>query len=298
MKKLTKPPNYWTYNKCKDEALKYKSRTEFSKKCYGAYNKARKNKWLDNVCSHMNLMGNLSKRCIYSYEFSDYSVYVGLTYNLDKRQKNRKCDNKDQVTKHINKTNLIPVRKQLTDYIDVNKAIKLEGFYVEQYKNEKWTILNIAKTGAIGSSYTKWTYDNCKKEALKYKSKTDFNKYSSGCYTKAYQNNWLNDICSHMIPTQKPKNYWTFERCKEEALKYNTKSEFKSTSNSAYLISCRNNWINDTCSHMIKRINKIWTYNKCEIEALKYKSRIDFKNNCRGAYNISYKNNWLGIFFI
>ncbi len=297
MKKLIKPPNYWTYERCKEEALKYKSRTEFSIGCYGAYNKARKENWLDDICSHMILMGNWYNRCIYSYEFSDHYVYVGLTYNLDKRQKDRDNDKKDQVTKHINETNLIPLKKQLTNYIDVDKASILEGFYVKKYKNEGWNILNIAKTGAIGSSYIKWTYDNCKEEALKYKSKTDFKKYSSGCYTKAYQNNWLNDICSHMIPTQKPKYYWTFKRCKEEAIKFKTKSEFKLKSNSAYLISCRNSWINDICSHMINRPNKIWTFDTCKEESLRHKNKTDFRNNCRGAYNISYKNNWLGIFF-
>ncbi len=33
---------------------------------------------------------------------------------------------------------------------------------------------------------------------------------------------------------RKPKNYWTKERCKEEALKYTSKSDFKKYNVGAY----------------------------------------------------------------
>jgi len=72
-------------------------------------------------------IGNKYKKCIYSYEFSDSYFYVGLTYNIDIRQKRRNSDKNDVITKHILKTGLSPIRKQLTDYIDVYDVVKLEG---------------------------------------------------------------------------------------------------------------------------------------------------------------------------
>ena len=39
----------WTYEKCKDEALKYNSRSEFKKNASRAYVISRKNKWLDEL---------------------------------------------------------------------------------------------------------------------------------------------------------------------------------------------------------------------------------------------------------
>lgn len=42
-----KPNGYWNYEKCYQEALKYKSRNEFQKGCGSAYHAALKNKWLD-----------------------------------------------------------------------------------------------------------------------------------------------------------------------------------------------------------------------------------------------------------
>ena len=51
-----------------------------------------------------------------------------------------------------NKTNLIPIIKQLTEYIPVKDAIKLESKYLRKYVNEGWIALNRCKTGGIGSS--------------------------------------------------------------------------------------------------------------------------------------------------
>lgn len=45
--------NYWTKEKCIKEAKNYKKRTKFARGSESAYNSARNNKWLDEVCSHM-----------------------------------------------------------------------------------------------------------------------------------------------------------------------------------------------------------------------------------------------------
>lgn len=42
-----------TYEQCKEEAQQYQTRTEFKRKSGGAYNKACKEKWLDEICAHM-----------------------------------------------------------------------------------------------------------------------------------------------------------------------------------------------------------------------------------------------------
>ena len=132
-----KPNKYWTYEKCKEEAIKFKTRSDFRDKSSGAYYASLKNNWIEDICVHMTKFGNRRLRCIYSYEFiEDKSVYVGLTYNIIERQNTRNSRNDDQVTKHIIETGFKPIRKQLTDYIDVELVSKLEGEYVEKYKNK------------------------------------------------------------------------------------------------------------------------------------------------------------------
>jgi len=52
-KSKSKPNGYWTKEKCHEELLKYKTKIEFKKKCGSAYNSSTKNKWIDEICSHM-----------------------------------------------------------------------------------------------------------------------------------------------------------------------------------------------------------------------------------------------------
>jgi len=56
-----------------------------------------------------------------------------------------------------------------------------------------------------------------------------------------------------MISIQKPRGYWTKEKCRIEALKYKAKSEFQKKSVSAYDKSLQKGWLNEVCSHMNSR---------------------------------------------
>lgn len=44
--------------------------------------------------------------------------------------------------------------------------------------------------------------------------------------------------------------YWTFDRCKESALNFDTRKEFLKGSGGAYDASKRNGWLDTICSHM------------------------------------------------
>jgi len=150
------PNRYWhNFENCKNEVLKYPTKIEFVRGSQHVYNIALKNNWIDEICKHMIPIGNMYHRCIYSYEFPDNHVYVGLTYNIDVRQRNRDLDLTDTVTMYINKTKLMPVRKQLTDYIPVDDAIRLEGEFLLKYVNDGWIALNRMKTGGIGGGTRK-----------------------------------------------------------------------------------------------------------------------------------------------
>ena len=149
------------------------------------------------------------------------------------------------------KTGLQPIKKQLTEYINIEEAKIKEGEYVEKYKNERWIILNRFKTGGLGGNILKWTKEKCREESLKYKSRSEFQK-NSLAYSPCYDHKWLDEVCSHMFQKKKPNGYWTNERCKEEALKYTTKSQFKKTEPCAYRTSRLNGWLNEICLHMIK----------------------------------------------
>ena len=140
----------------------------------------------------------------------------------------------------------------------------------------------------------KWTKEKCQEESLKYESKFEYQKKSGSSYNSAYNNGWLNDICSHM---KRPKSYnfkWTKEKCQEEALKYNRRIDFFNENPGVYSKCQKNNWLDDFCSHMIsKKLRNYWTKEKCINESLKYKSKIEFSIYSSRAYQLCLQNNWL-----
>ena len=154
MDEIRKPNNFWNFDKCFDEAKKYSDKKSFLKNSHGAYESARLHGWLDKICEHMIPIGSKYKRLIYSFEFPDKSVYVGLTYNSEKRYYNHIINTKtySTVRNYMIETNLTPEYRLLTDYVDVGLAIKLEDEYLKKYKNDGWAILNKIKTGGIGGT--------------------------------------------------------------------------------------------------------------------------------------------------
>ena len=53
MDKDTKQIQHWTKGRCQEEANKFKTRKDFQEGCRGGYSAAYRNKWLDEICSHM-----------------------------------------------------------------------------------------------------------------------------------------------------------------------------------------------------------------------------------------------------
>ncbi len=149
--------NMWTKERCQDVALKCNSRNEFCKLYSGAYKAARINGWLDELCQHMKPMGNLRKRLVYSYEFSDNYVYVGLTCN-EKRRDTQHHNEISPVKNHIIEFELTPIKKILSEgYVDASEAQGLENYWVDKYKNDGWNMLNAKKTGGLGGNTLYWT---------------------------------------------------------------------------------------------------------------------------------------------
>lgn len=289
----------WTFDEVKEEALRYDNKKDFRENS-SAYSVALRKGWIDSVCSHMNKLGNLYKRQIYKALFSDNSIYIGITYDIKKRTKEHLTNPKSSIFRHMIKTGLVPNFTLISDdFLDIDKAIEIECNLIKEYIDRGFNVLNSSKGGELGSSNIIWTYETIRDEALKYKTRGEFQNKSGRAYAVAIKNGWLDSFCKHMIEAKHPNGYWTFDRTREEALKYNNKSDFSKNSNKAYNAAKRNGWLLDICAHMNdgKKPNGYWTLDNVRIEALKYKSRSEFKRNSASAYSYALKNNWLDLFF-
>ena len=241
-----KTRNFWTKEECQKDALKYHTKKEFRKNNSWAYRISLKNNWIDDICSHMKALGNLKKRCIYAYEFSDNYVYIGLTGNVDERHNEHL--KKGSVYNHI-KINSTYELKQLTNYIDVDKAKLLEGEFVQKYKLNDWKILNKIKTGGIGGKDIKWNKEKCYEETLKYLTTRDLYNNNRFVYNKCRKNRWFKDFkhitdnVNHIVSN--PTGYWTKNKCCEESLKCKTKKDLSRLNATVYNKCCKNKWINE-----------------------------------------------------
>lgn len=139
-----------------------------------------------------------------------------------------------------------------------------------------------------------WTFDRCHTEALLYETRSAFNRGSASAYVIARKKGWLDQICIHMKRLVKPNGYWDFEKCRAEALKYDTRTVFSLKSRSAYGSADLNGWLDQICSHMVElqKPDRYWTFERCHAEALRYKTRNAFKLGSHNAYSASRRNKW------
>ena len=206
-RQLHKP---YTYDECFNIAKRYSSKIVFKNNEPSAYSCARINDWLKDYTW-------FSSPIIKQHEEDDYliyvyideetkSVYVGLTYQLrkrDKRHRNgqikkgvRKFDNLNKYFKSIGKEIPEPIVKMTN--LSAEQAQWAEDWYKMAYKDAGWNVINKAKTGigvsALGGTYRKWDYQRTKEEASKYASRTQFCNGNGSAYVAALRNKWIEEF--------------------------------------------------------------------------------------------------------
>lgn len=297
---LEKPRGYWhNYERCKEEASKYSRRVDFSRGCHSAYKVAWENDWLKDfgfedsvkpkgywddydVCyaaasecetrsefqskysvAYTNALKNdwfnayywIKKTThkdddywIYAYEDEENKVvYVGLTFR-EKRHKEHKKHKKDTARLYFESINKpLPEPRVKMDGLNAEDAQYYEDWYKEKYAEAGWKVLNRAKTGvgsgSLGSGVIKWDYERCKEEALKYKTKREFEIGCASAYKVASKNKWLNDF--GLKEGKKHNGFWDYEHCKEESKKYDRRVDFERGCPSAYQVARKNGWLDE-----------------------------------------------------
>lgn len=96
------------------------------------------------------------------------------------------------------------------------------------------------------------------------------------------------------INMRKPRGYWTYEKCFEEAKKYKSRSEFKNGCALAYRVAREKGWIEEyTWFEKKQKPSGYWTYEKCYEEAMKYTVKARFEEGSPCACQAARKHGWL-----
>lgn len=254
---------YWNdYNHCLEEARKYKNKFELERKSIGCYNSMRRNGWLDEIADKIyNNSINYMKydeaiNLIYVYEFKDFcTFYVGRTNNLKRRDK--------QHRNGYNHTDGIKTYDNVYKFAQKNNVemptpIVLEESLTAQQSQEMedYWLNKYIKDG--------WFPIN--------KGITGIGKGSLGATLR-----------------------WTYDACKDEASKYESKNKMKIGNQSAYNTSVKNGWIDDFFEDKKKKDN-YWDIMENVLDAAsKSKNARDMVKKFGGAYNSAKKHKWLNL---
>lgn len=217
MEELRRPKWFRSKGYCHVIALGYKTRVAFQKGNPGAYQRAFAKGWLDDICNHMEVAGNLKRRLIYVYTFADGYAYVGLTDDV-KRRKNEhlhKYVNKkiSPVYQHHHDTGASYEYKELTGWLDADTVAKMEDEYIKQYKADGWKMLNRVKGGALGATTGVHLTDKRIRDTVsRYEYVEDFRDGEPKVYGHLCRKREFSKYCSGLKRRKKPRGYWNLER--------------------------------------------------------------------------------------
>ena len=290
---------YWTPERVWAVAKQYKNKKDFYKNepvartWAGKYNLLDKMSWMRSP-TYDELR---EKHDSEVYAFIDEEkkvVYVGLSIDTNQRKRAHKTDRKSAVKKFFG--NDIPEPKVLMSQLTIDESTYWEDYYKNKFRNEGYTLLNIAATGlgtgSIGG-ISKWSSKEAVfEEAHKFHSRSVFKKKSGGAYNHARSNGWLDEMPWLTTPPRPIK--WTREKVFEESHKYQYKGEFCNGSPQAYRVAQRNGWVEEMTWIKEKRkpIN-YWTKAKVFEESRKYTNQKEFKENANGAYQSAMRQGWI-----
>jgi len=287
---------YWTYERCKEEALKYKIKKDFKLKST-AYSTIEKNKWYELL----NHMIEIKKpNGFWTYE---QCKETALKYKTIKELKYNCISAYTKIIKSD--------WRELFQHMEIlgNRFKRL--IYVYEFPDNTCYIgltgnINLRKQQHLkmkNSCVYKYIKNTKLNPNIKIKSdyiETEKASLLEGEILKQYKSEgWiiLNKIKTGSIGHGKIK--WDYISCKDEAKKYSKISEFAKYSYGAYNAAKKHNWLKDISIHFNeKRTNGYWNNKElCYKESKKYKNKTEFRLKCWAAYNYSKINNWLSTFY-
>jgi predicted GIY-YIG superfamily endonuclease len=233
----------YTVEKILSAAALCSSKKEFRSNFNGEYQAAHRLKIMDQASAHMSPLGNMAKRWNYSILFDDGSVYVGLSFDVNKRIKSHSLGHLigDKMSEN---SYTVFTHGGLKSEVDASID---EILLVEHLRASGYKVLNKIKAGGVGGYFKKWTTEKIKKAAMSCSSTMEFSKKFRGAYVaaskrgmlKAGEFDFLRDNKRHL-------NEDIFKIAK----RFKTRISFQKQSRKEYDIAWRRGILEQACAHM------------------------------------------------
>lgn len=114
----------WTINLCHEQALRYKTKKEFELGSKNAYKAAVRNKWIDQICTHMPqyAMVDATKHEVNSVHKPMIEIVSKLGFIVHKEYKLSKCSRIDLKLSHPKLKKNILIELKRSDMLNMDKS--------------------------------------------------------------------------------------------------------------------------------------------------------------------------------
>lgn len=309
-----------TMESAKNAASQCKLRQEFRIRFPREYRYTVNHHLLDEICKDMLKMHDMSERCVYAFEFPDNHVYVGLTCNIERREREHRSESNSSVFLYMQESKLTPKLFVKHGYVNYIWAKELEGEILRDYQNKGWISLNRTGTGGIGCRGSIYSQIRACTERVKYCE--DFKQFEErfpDAYRICLEHDWFDILEEYLgerkgdtfIPrkgfkkTKVPKvlsanfvermkgrnvSFWySDQELHEIGSSFSSRNEFNRKNNIAYRQAKKRGIVDKLFPTNPRHVPN----EKLALEASKYCSREDFKNGSNTAYQMALKRHIL-----
>lgn len=254
------PDGYWTQERCFEEAQKYSSKQDFRKSCSSAYTIAWRHGWLSDYTwfKRPDMTQKWTQDACYKeaqkyhtikeFRENSNSCYVTASSKgwlkdytwLERADNNRESWTKEECIEESKKY------KTLNDFHNNSCGAYTAAWRNGWLKEFTWLKRQISEP---------YTFKQFAETVQKYETLKEFREKEYALYSAAKKNKWLDsEEFNSLTRLSKPNGYWTKEHCAEEALKYESLTDFCNNSPSAYGSAWRNGWLREITTHMKTKI--------------------------------------------
>jgi ribonuclease D len=135
---------------------------------------------------------------------------------------------------------------------------------------------------------TKWDFEKLKKEALKHKSRWEFQQKNPAAYAATLRRKDREELFFHMGPNKRKP--YSKQELISIALKYKTRNEFAKNNESAHKATLKRSDCDEICSHMLPSLTEAYSLEELKVEAKKYNSRKSFQNESPNIYRAALRH--------
>jgi len=138
------------------------------------------------------------------------------------------------------------------EFNTINEWKEAQGGAYDSARRHGWRDECVAHMRKMKLNSAEITFEDCKAEALKHKTRTCWKDNDHRTYNRARAMGWFNECSAHMPITRRHRGYWTKARCMSYARQFTSKRNWRLGHNRSYQGAVRSGWLADCFDELMK----------------------------------------------